>query len=214
MTVLAAAIAILAWSSDARATHGGPSMVEVLGYDSGDHKIYYRVLPGGEVDAEYTLFFMRTTGQHAGKAQRILSIYKNLPKEWGAREDEIARRVAKLQRRLRKMRPVAKSKPIDGLDDALPKGLRYVSLKRKVLKRWKHPDDYGKCSKVRVTVKRPGTPVTGTIEMTECGGEPIRATAVYKIPGSQRLFVLLSSKPDLWEGGYQNQKPLLLSVSR
>ena len=206
--VVIAGLWVLSHSTSASATTGGSSMIEVLGLDTRDAKIYYKVIDNSANDEPGVVFFMHLDGKHAGKPQRVLSISKGI----NAYDDHVEydRRVAKLKKRLARIKSIAVSKRTGSqvYGDDLPPGLKILTVKRKKIGVKTDPD-YGDCIIVRVAVSKPKTNLAARVKMTECSGKS-RVTAVFALKGRDELFVLMSSEPYHWEGGYETQVPVQL----
>ena len=197
--------------STARATTGGPTFAEVLGYDAQDHKVYYAIQPGGEVDDPPQVYFIPLSGPSAGKHVRVKSYYQG---DYDQQSVEVPRRIEKLRTRLKRMPTVATAnRNVEGqvYGSDLPPGIKPATLARRVTKRWKDEEFFTRCRRVEVTVTHPASGATGSGALNECGPK-CRVTALFAIPGRTELLAFVSTKPDTMEGGYETQVPMLLTM--
>ena len=214
-SVFAASVAAIAitfiGTTSASATVGGPTMVEVLGYDVRDQKIYYVVVRSDSSDELPQVFFMHLDGAHAGKPQLVLSIKKGIDDHSENAYGRFEARLAKLRKRLAKIRVVATAKREGASErgDELPPAVKGVRTSRVRLGVKRYDDWEVECLRVRVTVRIPKTKLRAKTIVQECSG-PARVTAIYSIKNRRERLVLLSSEPSPWEGGYEVQVPLLV----
>lgn len=191
----------------ARATVGGGTFVTVLGYDPTDDKIYYLVDGAGGHELP-DLYFMRVSGPRAGAPVRAKSVKVNIEDgDYAAFEGRIGR----IKKRLIKMAPRGRSKRDS--DSVLPPPVPHVEVKRKKTgKRTRvystGKDGYVKCPVVSVSVTDDGR--QGSVAVTECRGHA-RVAGIFNVGKRVDVsFVLVASIPDLFEGGYVTETPLLL----
>lgn len=201
---------LLASPSAARATTGGPTFAEVLGYDAPDQKVYYAIHPGGEVDDPPQVYFIPLSGPSAGKHVRVKSYYQG---DYDQQTEEVPKRIAKLRKRLKRMPVVATSRRKDdtAYGSVLPPAIKPVKLGRRVTKRWTDEEFFTKCRRVELTLTHRASGAMGHGQLHECGPTS-RVTALFAVPGRTELLVFVSSKPDVLEGGYETQVPILLTV--
>jgi hypothetical protein len=190
------------------ATVGEPVTVELVGYDVRDQKIYYLT----HIYELPRLSFIRIAGPNAGRVVIARSYYAK-PYRPDGQDPAFFPKVKRLRRRLKRLKPIAEARRASAQTDGgrrLPRGVEGVSIARKVVKRWRDAEFDVGCRKVVLTLERRGA--TGNVELNECGPKA-RVTAIYDLPDHQATFVIVASKPDVWEGGYLHEVPVLLRTA-
>jgi len=102
---LAVACAVVLSTSAAFATTGGPTEIDLLGYDAKDHKIYFVETHHDESGRMPQIYFVRTEGARIGKLVRVASIQRGVV---GSPDPDgvLGARVDKLRERLETLPPL------------------------------------------------------------------------------------------------------------
>jgi hypothetical protein len=204
---LAAITFMVASMGPANATVGSGTTIEVLGFEPREGKIF-TIRDSGY---RQCLYLTRVSGRSAGKSQFVKSYYPGgrCPLEpQGAVLAKIEKRIKRLRKRLVAMPVVARAKRPSS-DTTLPLRIRGVTLKRKVLRSWRDKDFNTPCRDIELRVIQRKKKLVGMINLTTCGPRA-RVTALYRLPKRAELYAVVSAKPDMFEGGYENQYPVLL----
>jgi hypothetical protein len=208
---LVVAAALLLAARTAAATTGGPTFVEVLGFDAPDAKIYIVTRFHDESGRLPEVHFVHTAGPKRGRATRVESIRKGLTE---TEFDVLEQRIATLGARLQSLRalPGAVVDP-DG-DSRVSAQLGQALGVKRTTKRTVRVPDYAAgtgtrpCRVVELQLTR-GT-LAGAIELRDCHPVSTGVVAAFPVPGTDALLAIVSSRPDDFELGYSVERPLLL----
>lgn len=190
MGLLAVTLALLGGAAPATATVGGPTLLDVLGWDPDARRVYVHFIPtdGGDSFGE-VVSFAPDTGALAVR------------EPWGRRGEGTAQdpalreRLAALRRRLNPL--VAEPATV-------------IPFQSSVVARDSVRDDYllGQVVRYRVRARWEMEP---EFEFTTWGSPEVLLKAVYRIPGrAERLFVFAFTG-DRFESGYETQEPVIVA---
>jgi hypothetical protein len=201
---------VLGAASPALATTGGPTELEVLGYDAGDHKIYFVETRFDESGVAPAVYFVHTAGARIGKVTRVMSITRGVD----TADDPLAlvgRRVDRLRKRLAPLAGLATGAHVDHTR-ASPQLATTLALARTAAGTVQVKDWLDQTMRAcdRVALQLTHGERSGRIELTDCFRGSTGVVTAYPIPDSSATFVVVTSRPILYELGYAVEQPLLL----
>jgi hypothetical protein len=184
----AVVLALLAGAAPAPATVGGPTLVDVLGWDAGQRRVYVRFIP---TDAGGSFGDVVSFGLEAGDA--------GAREPWVRRGQDtdqdpaLLRRLEALRRRLKPL-PVepAATMPWESrvvARDSVGDGYCGQEIRYRVRARWEREPEF---------------------EFTTWGGTEVLLKAVYRIPGRAERLYVFAFTGDRSEGGYETQAPVIV----
>ena len=188
MEFLVAALALVAGAAPALATVGGPTLVDVLGWDAGPKRVYVHFIL---TDAGDSFGDVVSYGLEPGDA--------GVSEPWvrrgeGTGEDPVAlRKLEALRRRLKPLAAAAAAVlPWESsvvARDSVGDGYCGQEIRYRIRARWEREPEF---------------------EFTTWGSTDVLLKAVYVLPGrGERLFIFAFTG-DRSEGGYETQLPVIV----
>jgi hypothetical protein len=185
MPVVLWALSLACPTGTAIATVGGPAVVEVLGWDAKDHKVFFRVHWYDESDRA-AIYYFALDGRSPERAVRVPT----------TSPEDTESRAARIRPRL---------KPLTWIPHAaMPRWFQIVS-RDSVRDEHGCPDRYH----VRAVFHWGELGIGPSFEVqTRCTPEVVLADA-YRVPGRAEVIAVLAFIGDSFEGGYETQVPVL-----
>ena len=189
------AILVLVLVAPALATTGGPSVVEMLGYQPVDGKVYWLEHSGGKSGDLPWLFYIDLKSDRKGVAHKVKSWYRgDLP------EDTFWDRLHDLKQRLKPMKE-------------LPLGEFVIEVHARKVGDWYECEDCGDPAvphyktSVSVTRRANGAGASTTIEAYH--SHKVRLLTVHQAPTGEAIAIISYTGIPV-EGGYEEQRVLFL----
>jgi hypothetical protein len=186
--------ALLLTGRTAAATVGGPTIVELLGFDAPDAKIYVVTRFEDESGRPPEVHFIHAAGPRLARVTRVESIESDLTDR---DHDVLEERIVKLRKRLR---PLARISDKIAVTRATTRFVRVPDFAAGTGTR--------PCRMVglALTVGE----LTNAVELRDCHPPSTGVVTAFAVPGGDAVLVIVSSRPDDFELGYPVQRPLLL----
>lgn len=190
--ILAAAVgmAALVHGTPARSSTGGPDLIEVLGWDPGDRKVFVAQHYRGESGYPPAFAYFDLGGRSPGRPVVV-------PWSVASDDQEYRRREGALRARLRPL-PSVPAASIFGVSKVLAKDV--VTL------------NGGERTRYRVRVSRLHHDWGGAFEVVTYDDPSVRVLSVHPIPGRRERLAILSFFGIPHESGYETQVPVILET--
>jgi hypothetical protein len=185
-------LALLACAAPARATVGGPTRLEVLGWDPATHRVYVHSVAesGGDGFGDVLYFAL-----DARDPQEAVSTDLAGRGEGSARDSTLVRRLAALRRRLS---PLPGSAP--GFSLPYRETVKTDTLRDRV---------EGPIARHQVLARWAVTP--GEFEFTTYDRPDVVLRSVHAVPGRAERLLVFAFIGDPFEGGYETQVAVLVT---
>jgi hypothetical protein len=170
----------------ARATVGGPELLEVLGWEPVDRKLFVAQHHRNETGYAPTIAYFDFRSATPGRA---------VPVQWSIRETQYARRDKALRARLRPLRPIPAVSTFIGTRVI---AVDTVNVGMEALPRY------------RVRAQGLRYEWDGVLEVTSFRDTSVRVLSLHPIPGRKERLAIVSFVGFPHEGGYECQMPVLL----
>ncbi len=188
--VSVAVLLALAWAAPARATTGGPRLLDVLGWSPDEKRVYVHVLPMDESDAFGPILYYALDSPTPEQPQVV---------DWSAAPDAAADD-PEPQRKLAELRgtlvPMCAQPAV-----AFPAKTTVVSA-----------DTAHDCGDAPRYVVHAALEDSTRFEVTTYFGTQVVVKGVHEVPGRPERLLVLAFTGICAEGGYETQEPALLAT--